>query len=135
MHTMDRLLSDTRIRELETRLRERLRELVEETRQILLRSDQEPYIVLAGEVQDIGEQSVADLLVDLDLANVDRHIEEIRDVEAALLRIAGLTYGVCTDCGGDIVYERLNAYPTAKRCARCQGHHEKTYAAPAEPTL
>jgi DnaK suppressor protein len=128
-------LTDSQIRELEKRLRTRLQALVEETRQILLESDKEPYIRLAGEVHDIGEESVAALLVDLDLADVDRHIEEIRDIEAALLRIAGQTYGMCTDCGGDIVYERLSAYLTAKRCARCQAHHEKTFIEPGEPSL
>jgi DnaK suppressor protein len=128
-------LTESQIRELDKRLRTRLQDLVDETRRILLESDEEPYIRLAGEVHDIGEQSVADLLVDLDLADVDRHIEEIRDVEAALLRIAGQSYGICTDCGGDIVYERLSAYPTAKRCARCQAHHEKTFIEPGEPSL
>lgn len=128
-------LSDTQIRELEARLKDRLTTLVEETRQILLASDKEPYIRLAGEVHDIGEQSVADLLVDLDLADVDRHVEEVRDVEAALLRIAGQSYGTCSDCGDAIAYERLDAYPTAKRCARCQAQHEKTFISPGHPSL
>lgn len=128
-------LTEAQLQAFQARLRARLKTLIEETRQILIDSDEEPYIRLAGEVHDTGEQSVADLLVDLDLADVDRHIEEIRDIEAALRRVRGQKYGVCIDCGGDIAYARLNAYPTAKRCIRCQEMHEKTYLEPGRPSL
>ena len=33
-------------------------------------------------------------------------------------------YGKCVDCGDAITYERLDAYPTAKRCITCQSRHE-----------
>jgi RNA polymerase-binding transcription factor DksA len=33
---------------------------------------------------------------------------------------------VCVDCGASVGYERLEAYPTAKRCLACQQAHEKT---------
>ena len=37
----------------------------------------------------------------------------------ALLRVADGTYGICRGCGGSIAAERLDAIPTAERCARC----------------
>ncbi len=37
--------------------------------------------------------------------------------------------------GGDIGFERLLAYPTAKRCFICQRQHEKTYVQEANPKL
>ena len=45
---------------------------------------------------------------------------ELGDIEAALARMDGGTYGQCTECGMTIAPARLNAYPTAKRCIDCQ---------------
>ena len=78
----------------------RSRNLREEIRQELLKQDNEHYQELAGTVHDLEEESVADLLVDLDLAEIDRHVEEFRSIEAALLRIAHGSYGICIDCKG-----------------------------------
>ena len=66
---------------------------------------------------------------------VGRDIEEIRDIEAAYKRIQGGTFGLCSDCDADIDYPRLTAYPTAKRCVRCQTQHEKTFAKDNRPSL
>lgn len=123
------------ISELKQRLTERSQALLEEIRQELLKSDDEQYIQIAGRVHDAEEESIADLLVDVNLAIIDLHINEIRDIEAALLRIAGDTYGICIDCDGEIGYERLQAYPTAKRCYTCQRLHEQRPAAERQPTL
>ena len=68
-------------------------------------------------------------------SSIDRHIEEIRDIDAALIRIADGNYGTCTDCGGTIDPERLKAYPTAKRCHRCQVQYEKTHVQAGHPTM
>jgi DnaK suppressor protein len=110
---------------LKQQLLRQLDEGVEEVRQELLRSDNEQYIELAGRVHDVGEESVADLLADVNLAVIDLHINRIRDIDAALLRIAGDTYGMCSDCDGDIGQERLRVYPTAKRCHDCQERYEQ----------
>lgn len=117
------------------RLEERFRELRELIRQELLASDMEQYVDLAGRVHDSGDESVADLLADVNLAVIDRHVQEVRDVDAALLRIAAGTYGRCIECEEDIDAARLEAYPTAKRCHRCQSRHEQTHAQPGRPKL
>ena len=62
---------------------------------------------------------------DLNLAMMSRDIVEVRDIEAALDRMQQGTYGECIDCGGTISYERLKAYPTAKRCIQCQTRVER----------
>ncbi len=116
-------------------LDEREARLREEIREELIRSGEEHYIDLATLVADPGDASVADLLSDLDVAVVDRQIQEIRDIEAARERIKAGTFGTCVDCEGDIAYERLLAYPTAKRCIDCQSVHEKTYMQENRPTL
>ncbi len=115
-------------------LMDRYHQLREKIRQDLLRSGHEHYLDIAGEVHDLGDESFADLLVDLDLLDTDRDVEEIRDVEAALLRIAAHSYGQCCDCEQPIPIERLQAWPTAKRCVQCQSRHEKSHQQSVEAT-
>jgi len=101
--------------------REELRWLIHDA---LVASKREDYIELAGSVHDAGEESVAELLADMRLSTLDREVDELRDVEAALARIADGAYGRCVVCGDDIGRERLDAYPTAKRCLTCQTKYE-----------
>lgn len=44
---------------------------------------------------------------------------ELREVEAALLRIEQGTFGWCEVCGGAIGRNRLSALPQARYCIRC----------------
>ena len=90
----------------------------------LLKSDDEQYKDLAGTVADRGDASVADLLVDIDLAEITRDVAELRDIEAALLRIARGVYGTCVDCDASISRERLESTPSAIRCVPCQQRFE-----------
>ena len=46
-------------------------------------------------------------------------IQEIRQIQGALKRIAEGTYGVCVQCGADIDPKRLKALPIANRCISC----------------
>ncbi len=110
--------------EAEIRLQDRSQALRRDIQRELVKADAERYEELAGRVSDTGERSVADLLVDLDLAEITRDVEELRDVEAALLRIARGTWGYCVECGEEIDPERLAALPSAARCMRCQRRSE-----------
>jgi RNA polymerase-binding transcription factor DksA len=116
-------------------LQDREATLREEIRQELLASDEEHYIDLAGQVHDLEEESVADLLIDLDLAIIDMHINEIRDIEAALRRMNVGAYGVCIECDDEVEVDRLRAFPTAKRCLLCQENYERNHAGNNTPTL
>jgi DnaK suppressor protein len=117
------------------KLQERWRELREATREALLRSDNERHADIAGRVGDLEDQSLADLLVDVNLAEVSRDVQEIRAIERALKRIALGTYGICVSCGQPIERERLEAYPTANRCAACQRAYEHGHATGPTPRL
>ena len=46
-------------------------------------------------------------------------LQEIRQIQLALKRIAEGTYGICTNCGEPIDPKRLKALPTATRCISC----------------
>lgn len=128
-------LSPPQVASLKSALRARLAALLEEVRQDLVTSDDDRAALLADRVRDVGDESLADLIVDLDLADTDRDLEELRDVEAALARMALGTYGMCVDCGGPIPFERLQAQVTAKRCESCQRYFERTFAQKGKPTL
>ncbi|MDP1708282.1 MAG: TraR/DksA family transcriptional regulator [Gammaproteobacteria bacterium] len=128
-------LTNAQLKQLRQLLNSRLTELLEEVRQEMIASGDQHYIDLAAGVMDVGDESVADMLTDMNAALFDRHIQEIRDVEAAQLRMADLSYGACIDCGATTGYDRLAAYPTAKRCYECQSQHEKRYAHEATPRL
>jgi RNA polymerase-binding transcription factor DksA len=112
----------------ENKLRARWRDLRDETREALSQSDNEAYADIAGRVNDLEGQSLADLLVDVNLAKVSRDVQEIRAIERALQRISLGTYGVCVSCAQSIERERLEAHATANRCAVCQRAHEHDHA-------
>lgn len=108
------------------RLRERMSVLRDEIRDTLLRADAERYADIAGQLREAQDQSLAELLAGVSHAEVARDVEEIRDIEAATGRLASGSYGTCVACGVAIAADRLQAYPTAKRCLTCQQQHEAT---------
>lgn len=128
-------LTERQVEELALRLKDRRRALAARVREELAASDQQHYRDLAGSVTDTADEALARELVELDTTIIDRHINELRDIEAAHARMDGGTYGVCAECGDAVAYERLAAYPTAKRCVRCQQHREHTYAQQGAPGL
>ena len=114
-----------------TRFRDRLRardlELRRAIHQALVDNEDKTYAEVAGRVLDIGEQSVADFMSDVKIIEIEKEVAEQADVVAALARVTDGTYGECVDCRDDIGAKRLDAYPTAKRCIRCQTHFENTH--------
>lgn len=110
--------------------------LLEEVRDALEHSENQQYVELIDRAPaDSADQATGDALADLNLAIIDRHVREIRDIEATRLRLEEGSFGACADCGAEIGIERLLAYPTAKRCLTCQQQHEKTFAHEGNPTL
>lgn len=132
---MNQPLTNVQLGTLKTALRGRFEELLEEVRQDLVKADDDRAAMLSDRVRDLEDESLMDLIADIELADIDRDLEELRDVEAALGRVRAGRYGVCIKCEGPIPFERLRAYPTAKRCRRCQTLYEKTYAHRPSPSL
>jgi len=128
-------LSSRELNHFKRRLSARFDELREIIRAELLRSDNEHFLDLAGRVHDLEEESVADLLVDINLAIIDQHVQEIREVERALLRLSAGTYGRCVDCGNEIESARLEASPSVSRCIVCQSRREGHFAHAGRPKL
>jgi RNA polymerase-binding protein DksA len=61
----------------------------------------------------------------------DRSTQEIEEIDAALLRVAQGSYGVCTDCGRRIGARRLLALPAAACCKACADRRQLGRAAGA----
>ena len=130
------VMTKAQLSDLKTRLDRRYASLLEEVRDELEQSENQQYVELIDHAPaDIGDQSIGDMLADLSLALIDRHIHEIRDIEAARARVKEGLFGSCDDCGEEISVERLLAWPTATRCLVCQQQRERTYAHEATPTL
>jgi RNA polymerase-binding protein DksA len=120
-------LNRKEIIQLSSIIEDRCQTLRDEIRRGVARAREEQYGTVAGAVRDSGDEAVADLIADVDQAEVTRDLGELHELEAALKRIADGTYGLCLDCGDDIAVERLRAQPAAARCVDCQQRHEKTY--------
>jgi RNA polymerase-binding transcription factor DksA len=121
---MDSLKKNQRER-LDKVLAQRETELRNDLQRELISHDN--YLQLASEVPDPGDQSFANLSVDLGNAAVTRDLQQLRAVELARKRMDSGTYGECVTCGYSIPYERLVAMPAAERCAPCQENFERTH--------
>jgi RNA polymerase-binding protein DksA len=83
---------------------------------------------------DAGEESAYDNhLADTATETYDRELDYtleensehvLGEIEAALARIEGGTYGICTNCSKQISEERLEALPWATLCIDCQRNLE-----------
>lgn len=111
------------------------RELRDELQEELAQSGNEKYADLAGSVHDEGDEAVADELIDVENALIQRHVRELRAIEVARARLAAGTIDECEDCGGEIGYKRLMANPAAVRCVACQGRFEKNRLHEAHPSM
>ncbi len=66
--------------------------------------------------------SYRDNLIERELVETN----ELAEVEGALRRMVSGTFGVCIDCGGAILIERLMVRPSASRDIACAGRLERT---------
>lgn len=74
--------------------------------------------------QDIGEQSILDLLSDAGLAIADIRRSQLTQLEEAQRRLEMGTYGSCEGCGEKIDMQRLKLVPFAPYCIECQRKQE-----------
>jgi RNA polymerase-binding protein DksA len=121
--------------ELRMVIEERRAALLAELREDAARVRRDQHGELTGPAPDAGDESVADLIADLDHAELDRDLNELREIEAARQRLEEGSYGVCVNCGVEIDYRRLRASPAAIRCIDCQRQYEKTHKGGVGPTL
>src|SRR5688572_31922681 len=112
---------------MKSRLRERAAQLRGEIQHTLERSADDTHERIAEQARDTEDDSFSNLIVDLNLAEIDRDAGELRRIDTALARINEGSYGQCESCGQEIPQARLQAEPTALRCVQCQELFEKTH--------
>jgi uncharacterized protein (DUF302 family)/RNA polymerase-binding transcription factor DksA len=89
---------------------------------------------LLGNVPDSAELSAANVVLDVDRAEIDRDMGELTEIDAALRRIDAHAYGACVACGTPIEPARLVRAPEAARCLACQRETERR-SEPAQSRL
>lgn len=122
---MDTHLPPEKLDELRAALEDRMALLREEVRSARERSGDENFQAITGQVSDFKDAAFATAVLNLNLADAERDVAEIRDIDAALARIADGSYGLCLDCGEAIDLDRLQAHPAARRCCACQELSER----------
>lgn len=115
-------LTQQQIDHLSAMMDERWNREFSEIRSLIANMGEERQRIALGErAADTSDEALLETLSAL----IRQNLQDVRDVAAARDRIKAGTYGECIDCGSDIRYERLLAYPTAKRCIDCQREHEQ----------
>lgn len=78
------------------------------------------------DMEEIGSEN-AEQEITLSLLGSDEAI--LDQIEAAIERIEGGSYGRCTTCGEKIPKNRLDAIPYAANCMKCASQQEVGYGA------
>ena len=128
-------LSPVQLEGLERRLRQREQELRAEMQELAHRSTEERFTRIASEVPDTEDAALADVVIDVNNASIQRDAQELKSIEEALARLAAGTYGLCFRCGNPIPPERLMAMPAARYDATCQRLEEHERGLPRTPRL
>ena len=125
-------LRESQIAQINRKLMLRERELRERIHEEIARAEGERHISVLGRVR---EEPAAGVAADLDTAMVDRHMRELAQIEAAWTRLRGGIYGICIDCGEEIPWQRLLAYPVSERCIQCMERQDHIRAHEGTPSL
>lgn len=84
--------------------------------------------------ENLGDTTAKTHLADLgteafgqasDLGLAEQAGRRVSEIDGALDRMERGTFGICETCGGGIAPERLEALPSASRCAACQWKAEQ----------
>lgn len=121
-------LNEKQLNALKRAIDARQEELVAEVRADVSRSRDEAGGARAGEVSDTKDQASAEQAVRLNVAELDLDLDQLSQIQAARTRLECGSFGVCTDCGSNIPYERLRAQLVALRCVDCQRINEQAIA-------
>lgn len=85
------------------------------------------YIDLVGVVYDTADEASATMQEEVDHTLLEHYLGQLKEIEAARARLAGGEINSCVDCGEEIGFKRLHAYPFAMRCIHCQTLHEQLH--------
>lgn len=76
--------------------------------------------ILIENAPDALDQTQSATERDMAVETLNRHSARLRQVDAALDRLADGSYGICLECEEEIGARRLKALPWAEYCISCQ---------------
>jgi RNA polymerase-binding protein DksA len=100
------------LREILLAKRNELNSRIEQRRQEIL-MDQEP--------EDEAGIAVRNNSAGIAIANIEREVRTLGEIDLSLRRMNTGEYGICGVCGEEIPLARLNAIPWTRRCVNCAG--------------
>lgn len=116
-------LNETEIKKFETILTEQKNKLEEELSRIAKPTSADgDYETIHQEIGSDREDNASEVEEYVDNVALENNLEEqLKGINNSLGKIKNGNFGVCEDCGADILPERLEANPSAKRCMQCAG--------------
>ena len=109
------------------------REVREKIRASMPQLADQKYIDLVGVVYDTADEATATMQEEVDHTLLEHYLQKLKQIQAARGRLESGEANACEDCGEEIGYKRLHAYPFATRCIHCQTVREKTHGNEAAP--
>ncbi len=105
----------------------KLRELLlQEEQQLMREIENIGAVVRTGEVEvEIEEGDPEVIEREKNVALLTALQNRLASVRAALVAMEKGTYGICERCGAEIPIERLEVYPDASLCVKCQAEVER----------
>ena len=94
--------------------------LLEAKRRQLGRNLRDRECIAIEKSPDLVEETQLAAERELAIRNLNRESRLLRQVEAALQRMASGHYGLCLNCGQEMKPQRLEAIPWAAFCVPCQ---------------
>ncbi len=82
-------------------------------------------LAMANYVDSTDDRAEAASMNDNDIAQLQHAAQSLRQVDAALLRLADGNYGLCAACGEPIAAARLLAALSSTLCLACQSKAEQ----------
>lgn len=111
------------------------REAREKIRSSMPQLADQKYIDLVGVVYDTADEATASMQEEVDHTLLEHYLQKLKEIESARSRIESGEANACIECGEEIGFKRLHAYPFATRCIHCQTLHEKIHGNEARPRL
>jgi DnaK suppressor protein len=95
--------------------------LLKKRDELLASARREPEaLAISIQTPDDVEFAIKSVEQDLTAATAELRSRTLREIDNALRRVAGGTYGECEGCGEQISPNRLKAIPWARYCLSCQ---------------
>ena len=96
-------------------------------RELLLKEAEETLNMLPSDLNfpDMGDQATAEADRNFMLRLRDRERMLLKKIEETIERIDNGPYGICDECGNEIVIKRLEARPVTTLCIDCKTRQEE----------